>query len=161
SLVHQPRPALVAEVVRMGGVVANVRSAESRRLTGVAAEAPWVQRTLIALAVAVIVLFLVLPLVVVFSEALAKGPLAYLSSIAEDEALASIRLTLLTAAIVVPLNFSFGIAAAWLVARYDFTGKSLLITLIDLPFSVSPVISGLIFVLLFGAQGWFGPFLGQ
>jgi sulfate transport system permease protein len=120
-----------------------------------------VRRTLIALAVVLIVLFLVLPLVVVFSEALARGPMAYLSAIAEDEALAAIRLTLLTAAIVVPLNFSFGIAAAWVVARYDFTGKSLLITLIDLPFSVSPVISGLIFVLLFGAQGWLGPFLGE
>lgn len=145
----------------MGGVVPNVRSAASRRMTGAAAEAPWVRRTLIGCAILVIVLFLVMPLVVVFSEALAKGPLAYLTAIAEDEAFAAIRLTLLTAAIVVPLNFSFGIAAAWLVSRYDFTGKSVLLTLIDLPFSVSPVISGLVFVLLFGAQGWLGPFLGE
>jgi sulfate transport system permease protein len=143
----------------VAGVIPNVRSAESRRLTGVAAEQPWVRRTLIGCALLVIALFLVLPLVVVFSEALAKGPLAYLQAIAEDEALAAIRLTLLTAGIVVPLNFCFGVAAAWLIARYDFPGKSLLLTLIDLPFSVSPVISGLIFVLLFGAQGWLGPFL--
>ncbi|HEY3595810.1 MAG TPA: sulfate ABC transporter permease subunit CysW [Polyangiaceae bacterium] len=145
----------------MGGVVPNVRSTASRRINGVAAEQPWVRRTLIALAIAVIVLFLVLPLVVVFSEALAKGPLAYLTAIVEDEALSSVRLTLLTAVIVVPLNFAFGMAAAWLIARYDFPGKSLLLTLIDLPFSVSPVISGLIFVLMFGAQGWLGPFLSD
>jgi sulfate transport system permease protein len=145
----------------MGGVVPRIRSVESRRTSGVAAERPWVRRTLIGVACLAIVLFLVLPLVVVFTEALAKGPLAYLSAIAEPEALAAIRLTLLTAGIVVPLNFTFGIAAAWLVARYDFSGKSLLITLIDLPFSVSPVISGLIFVLLFGAQGWLGPWLNE
>jgi sulfate transport system permease protein len=100
-------------------------------------------------------------LTLVFVEAFAKGPAAYLTAIAGDEAFAAIRLTLLVAAIVVPLNFTFGLAAAWLLARYDFFGKSVLLALIDLPFSVSPVISGLIFVLLFGAQGWFGPFLGD
>jgi sulfate transport system permease protein len=99
------------------------------------------------------------PLAVVFSSAFAKGPAAYVSAILEDDALSAMRLSLLTAAISVPLNTVFGIAAAWLIAKYEFRGKSVLLTLIDLPFSVSPVISGLIFVLLFGAQGWLGPWL--
>jgi sulfate transport system permease protein len=145
----------------MGGVVAAVRSAESRRTSGAAAEQPWVRRALIGAALVLIVVFLVFPLVIVFSEAFAKGPGAYFTAILEDESFAAIRLTLLTAAIVVPLNFSFGMAAAWLIARYDFTGKSVLLTLIDLPFSVSPVISGLVFVLLFGAQGWLGETLSD
>ena len=105
--------------------------------------------------------FLLVPLALVFFEALAKGPFAYVNAILEDEALSAIRLTLLVAAIVVPMNVTFGLAAAWLLARYDFFGKSVLLALIDLPFSVSPVISGLIFVLLFGAQGWFGPFFSD
>jgi len=106
-------------------------------------------------------LFLLVPLGIVFTEAFAKGPGPYLHAILEDEALSAIRLTLLIAGIVVPLNFAFGMAAAWVIAKYDFWGKSILLTLIDLPFSVSPVISGLIFVLLFGAQGWLGPFLDE
>jgi sulfate transport system permease protein len=138
-----------------------IRSVESRRQAGVASEKPWVRWTLTAIALAFVATFLLVPLLLVFVEAFAKGPGAYMSAIAEDEALSAIKLTLLIASIVVPLNFTFGVAAAWLLARYDFFGKSLLLTLIDLPFSVSPVISGLIFVLLFGAQGWFGPFLAD
>ena len=104
-------------------------------------------------------LFLLLPLIAVFVEALRKGWDAYLAAIVEPDALSAIRLTLLAAAIAVPLNVVFGVAAAWAIAKLDFRGKQLLITLIDLPFSVSPVIAGLIYVLVFGAQGWFGPWL--
>jgi len=104
-------------------------------------------------------LFLVVPLASVFSQALEKGFGAYLAAIREPDALAAIKLTLIAAGISVPLNLVFGIAASWAVAKFDFRGKSLLITLIDLPFSVSPVISGLIFVLLFGLQGWIGEWL--
>ena len=100
-----------------------------------------------------------MPLVAVFAQALAKGLGAYLDALREPDALAAIRLTLLTAAIAVPLNLVFGVAAAWAIAKFEFVGKSVLITLIDLPFAVSPVIAGLIFVLLFGLQGWLGPWL--
>jgi sulfate transport system permease protein len=116
---------------------------------------------LTGIALTFVAAFLLVPLALVFVEALAKGPGAYFAAILDDEALSAIKLTLLVAAIVVPLNFMFGLAAAWLLARYDFFGKSLLLALIDLPFSVSPVISGLIFVLLFGAQGWLGPSLAD
>lgn len=118
-----------------------------------------VRWTLIGIALGFVCLFLVIPLIAVFSEALKKGVAAYLTAISQPEALAAIRLTLLTAAIAVPLNLIFGIAAAWAIAKFEFPGKNVLITLIDLPFAVSPVISGLIFVLLFGAQGLFGPWL--
>jgi sulfate transport system permease protein len=138
-----------------------IRSVASRRLSGVASEHPLTRWVLTGTALAFVGLFLLVPLGIVFTEALAKGPYAYLKAILEDEALAAMRLTLLVAVIVVPLNFLFGIAAAWLIAKYDFWGKNVLITFIDLPFSVSPVISGLIFVLLFGAQGWLGPFLSS
>jgi sulfate transport system permease protein len=104
-------------------------------------------------------LLLAAPVVTVFVAAFSKGAGAYVAALSDPEALSAIRLTLLTAGIVVPLNLVFGVAAAWLISSYDFRGKSVLTTLIDLPFSVSPVISGLIFVLLFGAQGWLGPFL--
>lgn len=104
-------------------------------------------------------LFLLLPLIAVFVEALRDGVGAYLEAVVEPDAAAAIRLTLLVAAIAVPLNLVFGLCAAWAIAKFEFRGKSLLITLIDLPFSVSPVVSGLIYVLLFGAQGWFGPWL--
>jgi len=100
-----------------------------------------------------------LPFVIVFTEALAKGIGVYVAAITEPDALAAIELTLLTAAIAVPLNLVFGVAAAWAITKFEFHGKSLLITLIDLPFSVSPVISGMVFILLFGLQGWFGPWL--
>ena len=118
-----------------------------------------VRVALIAIALAFLVLFLIFPFVVVFTEALGKGVKVYAAAISEPEALAAIRLTLLTAAIVVPLNVIFGIAAAWAITKFEFRGKNLLITLIDLPFSVSPVIGGMVFVLLFGLQGLFGPWL--
>ena len=120
-----------------------------------------VRRLLIAAALAYLGLFLLLPLVAVFTQALAGGVGAYIEALTEPDAAAAIRLTLLTAAIAVPLNVVFGLAASWCIARFDFTGKSLLVTLIDLPFSVSPVISGMVFVLLFGAQGVLGPWLRE
>ena len=104
-------------------------------------------------------LFLGLPLIVVFTEALSKGFAAYVAAISNPIALAAIKLTLLVAAIAVPLNLVFGVAAAWTITKFDFRGKSALITLIDLPFAVSPVISGLVFILLFGSNGWFGAWL--
>ena len=119
----------------------------------------WLKWSLIVIALAFIGLFLCLPLVMVLSEAFAKGWQAYASALAEPDALSALRLTLLTALVTVPLNTVFGIAAAWAITRFEFPGKSILTTLIDLPFSVSPVISGLIFVLLFGAQGWFSAWL--
>jgi sulfate transport system permease protein len=114
---------------------------------------------LLAVTMAFLGLFLLLPLVSVFVEALKGGIGVYLDSVTQPDAIAAIKLTLLVAAIAVPVNVAFGLAAAWTVAKFDFRGKSLLVTFIDLPFSVSPVVSGLIFVLLFGAQGWFGDWL--
>lgn len=114
---------------------------------------------LTALALGFMGLFLLLPLAAVFTEALRQGLNAYLESLREPDAWAAIRLTLLTAAIAVPLNLVFGVAAAWCIAKYEFRGKALLTTLVDLPFSVSPVVAGLTYVLLYGAQGWFGPWL--
>jgi sulfate/thiosulfate transport system permease protein len=133
----------------------------SRRERGVASEPAFVRWGLTLLALAFLAAFLLVPLGVVFASAFDKGPAAYLAAILEDDALAAMRLTLLTAGIAVPVNTVFGVAAAWLLAKYEFRGKSVLVTLIDLPFSVSPVISGLVFVLLFGAQGWFGPWLRE
>jgi sulfate transport system permease protein len=124
-------------------------------------EPRWVRITLIAIALTFLTLFLFVPLASVFAEALRKGWTAYFEAIREDDAWSAIKLTLLTAAIAVPLNLMFGIAAAWCIAKFEFRGKQILLTLIDLPFSVSPVISGLIYVLLFGAQGWFGPWLQE
>ncbi|MBC3873995.1 sulfate ABC transporter permease subunit CysW [Undibacterium flavidum] len=122
-------------------------------------EPVWVRVILIVLALAFVTLFLFVPLVAVFSEALRKGWETYLTAIQEPDALSAIKLTLISAAIAVPLNLVFGVAAAWAIAKFEFRGKNVLLTLIDLPFSVSPVISGLIYVLLFGAQGWFGEWL--
>ena len=122
-------------------------------------ESPAVRRLLIGLALVFMGLFLVLPLAAVFVEALKAGWSAYWDALKEPDALAAIRLTLITAAIAVPLNLVFGVAAAWCIAKFEFRGKAFLTTLIDLPFSVSPVVAGLIYVLLFGAQGWFGPWL--
>ncbi|MET0232985.1 MAG: sulfate ABC transporter permease subunit CysW [Rhodanobacteraceae bacterium] len=119
----------------------------------------WLRFTLLAIALAFVALFLVLPLVAVFSYAIEKGAATYLASITDDDAKAAIRLTLLVAAISVPANTIFGVAAAWLITRFSFRGKNLLVSLIDLPFAVSPVVAGLIYVLLFGAQGWLGPWL--
>lgn len=122
-------------------------------------EAPWVRWTLTAVALLFLAFFLVLPLATVFYEGLRKGIGTYLASVADPDARAAIRLTLLTAAISVPANTLFGVAAAWAIAKFNFRGKSLLTTLIDLPFAVSPVISGLIYVLVFGRRGWLGPWL--
>ncbi|HEY2903783.1 MAG TPA: sulfate ABC transporter permease subunit CysW [Polyangia bacterium] len=119
----------------------------------------WLRWTLIGASLFFLGLFVLLPLVSVFAEALAKGFHAYAAAIADPETRSAIRLTLLTAAIAVPMNVVFGIAAAWLISKYRFPGKGALLTLIDLPFSVSPVIAGLIFVLLLGARGVFGPWL--
>ena len=120
---------------------------------------PLVKITLSAIAIAFIALFLFMPLLTVFSEALARGWAMAEDALLEPDALAAIRLTLITAAIAVPLNMVFGLAASWAIAKFDFSGKNFLITLIDIPFSVSPVVSGLVFVLIFGLQGWLGQWL--
>jgi sulfate transport system permease protein len=122
-------------------------------------ESPLAKVVITGLVLLFLLLFLLLPLFAVFAEALRQGVGAYLDALIEPDALAAIRLTLLVAAIAVPANLIFGLCAAWAIAKFEFKGKSLLITLIDLPFSVSPVIAGLIYVLLFGAQGWLGPWL--
>jgi sulfate transport system permease protein len=119
----------------------------------------WLRVGLTLLAFAFLVAFLLLPLAAVLTEALRQGPATYLAAISEPDARSAMRLTLLAAGIAVPLNLVFGLAASWAIAKFEFPGKSLLITLIDLPFAVSPVIAGLIYVLLFGANGWFGPWL--
>lgn len=122
-------------------------------------EPKWAQIILIGVSLSFVALFLILPLVIIFSGALAKGLEAYRTSVVDPDSLSAIRLTLLVVVIAVPLNLIFGVAAAWSIAKFEFPGKRLLTTFIDLPFSVSPVISGLIFVLLFGANGWFGAWL--
>jgi sulfate transport system permease protein len=124
-------------------------------------ESAWVRRFLIGLALAFLTLFLFVPLISVFYEALRKGWDVYIAAITEPDAVSAIQLTLTAAAIAVPLNLVFGVAAAWAVAKFEFRGKNLLVTLIDLPFSVSPVVSGLIYVLIFGLQGWLGPWLAE
>ena len=131
----------------------------SMRGPSVTTEKPAVRIALILVSVAFLVLFLLLPLAAVFYEALRKGVGTYFTALVEPDALAAIKLTLLVAAIAVPANVVFGLAASWAIAKFEFPGKSILNTLIDLPFSVSPVISGLIYVLLFGAQGYLGSFL--
>ena len=128
-------------------------------LRPVTTEPVWVRRALIALALAFFGLFLLLPLAAVFVEALRKGWAVYLAALVEPDALAALKLTLLAAAIAVPLNLVFGVAAAWAIAKFSFRGKALLLTLIDLPVSVSPVVAGLGLVLLFGSSGWFGAWL--
>lgn len=122
-------------------------------------EPRWARGLLLTVALAFLALFLIVPLAAVFAEAFKKGWELYLAAIVEPDALAAIRLTLLVAAIALPLNLVFGVAAAWAVTKFQFRGKQFLITLIDLPFSVSPVVAGLVFVLLFGSQGWFGGWL--
>jgi len=129
---------------------------ESRAATR---EPRWVKWTLITIGLAYFGVFLLLPLITVFFEALRKGWETYLASLGNPDALSAIKLTLTTALIAVPLNLVFGVAAAWAIAKFDFPGKHLLITFIDLPFSVSPVVAGLVWVLIFGAQGWFGEWL--
>jgi sulfate transport system permease protein len=122
-------------------------------------EPGWVRYVLVAVALAFLTLFLFVPLVAVFTQALKDGWDTYVQSILEPDAISAIKLTLIAAVISVPLNLAFGLAASWAIAKFEFRGKSILITLIDLPFSVSPVIAGLIYVLMFGAQGWLGPWL--
>ncbi|HLH53560.1 MAG TPA: sulfate ABC transporter permease subunit CysW [Verrucomicrobiae bacterium] len=122
-------------------------------------ESPFIRWTLIAIALIFCLVFLLLPLLNVFVQAFSKGAAYYLNSLSNEDAWSSIRLTLVVAAISVPLNVGFGLAAAWAIAKFEFRGKSLLITLIDLPFSVSPVVAGLMFVVLFGLQGFLGPWL--
>lgn len=122
-------------------------------------EPAWLKWTIITISLAFFTLFLLLPFIAVFVEAFRKGWGTYISALADPDAQSAIRLTLLAAAISLPLNLAFGIAAAWAVAKFEFTGKQLLTTFIDLPFSVSPVVAGLAYVLVFGAQGWLGPWL--
>jgi sulfate transport system permease protein len=141
-----------------GNAIALVRRgamASARTFT----EPAWVQRIVIGVALGFLGLFLVVPLLSVFANAFSKGAGVYVRAIADPLALSAIKLTLLTAMIAVPLNLVFGLAASWAIARFRFPGRNFLMTLIDLPFSVSPVISGMVFVLMFGAQGWFGPWL--
>ncbi|MGY0196746.1 sulfate ABC transporter permease subunit CysW [Leptothrix sp. BB-4] len=130
-----------------------------RPIRAATTESPLVRWLLIGVALAFLTFFLFVPLTLVFVEAFKKGVDVYLASIVDSDALAAVRLTLLAAAIAVPLNLVFGVAAAWCIAKFEFRGKNVLLTLIDLPFSVSPVISGLIYVLVFGLQGWFGEWL--
>ena len=122
-------------------------------------EPRWVRGVLLFIALGFLALFLLVPLAAVFAEAFRKGWALYLEAIVEPDAWAAIRLTLLVAAIALPVNLVFGVAAAWAITKFQFRGKQFLITLIDLPFSVSPVVAGLVFVLLFGSQGWFGEWL--
>jgi sulfate/thiosulfate transport system permease protein len=139
--------------------VARPATAAPRAVTRATGEPPLVRWALTGVALLFLALVLLLPLVLVFVQALAKGLPAYWAAIREPDAISAAKLTVLIASIAVPLNLVFGIAAAWCVAKFEFPGKHVLVTLIDLPFAVSPVISGLIFVLLFGAHGWFGPWL--
>ena len=132
---------------------------KARARLGATTEPRWLRGVLIAAALGFLALFLFVPLAAVFYEALKKGVAVYFAAITEPDALSAIKLTLLAAAIAVPMNLVFGVAAAWAIAKFEFRGRDLLLTLIDLPFSVSPVIAGLIFVLVFGLQGWFGEWL--
>jgi sulfate transport system permease protein len=134
-------------------------AAQAPRKSTSTLEPRWVRYVLITVAMLFLTLFLFIPLVAVFAEALKGGWNTYKEAVIEPDALAAIKLTLIAAGISVPLNLVFGVAAAWAIAKFDFRGKSVLMTLIDLPFSVSPVIAGLIYVLLFGSQGWFGQWL--
>ncbi|MEY4563399.1 MAG: hypothetical protein RLZZ618_2676 [Pseudomonadota bacterium] len=136
-----------------------VRSSPPPRILSATEEPAWVRRILIAVSLLFLTLFLFVPLIAVFVEAFKKGWDVYLAAIVDADALSAIKLTLIAAAISVPLNVVFGVAAAWSIAKFDFRGKNILLTLIDLPFSVSPVIVGLIYMLVFGLQGWFGEWM--
>jgi sulfate transport system permease protein len=143
----------------MAAVISHLDTASTGSTTSRATQdSTWVRWTLTAIALLFLAFFLVLPLAAVFTEALRKGFGPFFDAFKDSDALASIRLTLLTAAIAVPANVVFGVAAAWCIAKFSFRGKSILTTLIDLPFAVSPVISGLIYVLVFGLQGWMGQY---
>ena len=146
----------------MGGAVGHlqVHGVASRFEKNIATrDEAWVKYLVLGMGLSFFAIFLVLPLAAVFAEAFRKGWETYIAALTEPDALAAIRLTLIAAVIAVPLNLVFGVAAAWAITKHDFPGKQFLISLIDLPFSVSPVVAGLIYVLLFGAHGWFGPWL--
>jgi sulfate/thiosulfate transport system permease protein len=145
----------------MASTVVKTNTSKAIVQSGSAVTEPfWVRLFLIGITIGFLSLFLVVPLLVVFEQAFEKGWEVYVASIQDSDALSSIRLTLFVAMIVVPINTVFGVAAAWAISKFEFVGKSLLITMIDLPYSVSPVIAGMIFVLLFSpTQGWFGPWL--
>lgn len=143
----------------MAGIAHRQWGNRSRKSTRGTDESPWIRRLLIGLSLLFCGVFLFLPLANVFAQAFSEGGQAFGSAIAEPDSVAAIRLTLLVAAITVPLNMVFGVAAAWAIARFEFPGKLMLITLIDLPFSVSPVVAGLIYVVLFGMQGYLGEWL--
>src|SRR6266699_2553057 len=145
----------------MAAIANNNRSAALKKSQRGTEESRVMKWTLIVCALAFCFIFLLLPLVNVFVQALAKGWSFYLQSLLHPDSWAAIRLTLLVAGIAVPLNVLFGLAAAWAIAKFRFRGKTILITLIDLPFSVSPVVAGLMFVVLFGRQGIFGPWLDE
>jgi sulfate/thiosulfate transport system permease protein len=151
----------IADAVSLSSPDAKVRAQVAAERRNLRTESRAVRIAIISIAILFLTVFVVLPLVVVFAQAFSKGIVAYLAALSEPEALAAIRLTLLVAAISVGLNLLFGLVAAWAIAKFEFKGKTFLITLIDLPFSVSPVISGLVFVLLFGAQGYFGGWLRE
>ncbi|HTM45276.1 MAG TPA: sulfate ABC transporter permease subunit CysW [Polyangiaceae bacterium] len=140
-------------------MITRTQAKTAQRRTSALGESASARALLIGFALLFLSVFLLAPLYTVFTSAFSKGFGAYWEALKDDDVLSAIRLTLLTAGISVPLNVVFGIAAAWLISKYEFWGKNLLLTLVDLPFSVSPVISGLVFVLLFGARGWLGPFL--
>ena len=143
----------------MQGALAQRIKGGTLRLNASTTESAWVRFALIAAALGFLILFLFMPLVIVFAEALRKGFSAYFKAFEDPDTWSAIKLTLIAAGISVPLNLVFGVAAAWCIAKFNFFGKNVLLTLIDLPFSVSPVVSGLIYVLLFGLQGWIGPWL--
>ncbi|MEK6805573.1 MAG: sulfate ABC transporter permease subunit CysW [Pseudomonadota bacterium] len=142
-------------------VPAEFRGGPLIRKNAAITEPAWLRALLIGGALSFLSLFLLLPLLSVFTEALRKGFGVYFSALREPDALSAIELTLTATAIAVPLNLAFGVSAAWAIAKFEFRGKQFLITLIDLPFSVSPVVSGLIYVLIFGAQGWAGPWMSE
>ena len=139
--------------------ISNLRTIAPPNVVGATKEPVWIRWLLTSIALVFLTLFLFVPLASVFYEAFKKGVDVYLAAVSEPDAVAAIKLTLIAAIISVPLNLVFGVAAAWAIAKFDFRGKSILLTLIDLPFSVSPVIAGLIYVLVFGLQGWFGEWL--
>jgi sulfate transport system permease protein len=143
----------------MAGIITQAQAKASHRRASTLGESAAARALLIGVALLFLAVFLLAPLYTVFTSAFSKGINAYWEALKDDDVLSAIRLTLLTAGISVPLNVVFGIAAAWVITKYEFWGKNLLLTLVDLPFSVSPVISGLVFVLLFGSRGWLGPFL--
>ena len=144
----------------MAATIVKSYSSSAKSQLGTAVLEPfWVRWLLVGVTLVFLSLFLLVPLVAVFTQAFERGWRFYLESLHDTDALAAIRLTLFVAVIVVPINTVFGVSAAWAISKFEFVGKSLLITMIDLPYSVSPVIAGMIFVLLFGRQGWFGPWL--